>query len=192
TPAGQDSGRALPREGLWRVSWPASLLLLSYQAGRAPRLSCVAPRAEATPVSGAVRLVVLLILVETVERPGAGADHAPDPSALAGALAASRDGAARRADRGAHDRADGRVLHRLRRLVTLAHLGRRVTVAGVDHVLRGDGGARAHGRRRGHGRRLGGRAERARRILGRLGRLPLASGPVRDDDARYERRRQHE
>src|SRR5213076_948807 len=47
-------------------------------------LAGVAARAHAGPVGIAVALVVLLVLVQAVERPGAGANQAADGRALAG------------------------------------------------------------------------------------------------------------
>src|SRR5215813_3191730 len=100
----------------------------------------IATRAHAARVRGAITLVVLLVLVESVERAAA------DGRALARALAAAGDGATRGADRRAHDRADGAVLHDLHGLVPGARLARRVLVTGFD-------GARGrHRRGAGHAR----------------------------------------
>src|SRR3989441_10529747 len=104
------------------------------------RLRGEATRAHAARVRGPIALVVLLVLVETVERAAAGADDATDGRALAGALAAAGDRAARGTDRGADDRPDRAVLDDFHRLVLRAGLARRVLVARVDRALARRGG----------------------------------------------------
>src|SRR5262245_49361718 len=92
----------------------------------------IATRAHAARVRGAITLVVLLVLVEAIERAAAGAHDAADGRALARAPAAAGDASTRGAYRGADDRPDGAVLHDLHRLVPGARLARRVLVAGRD------------------------------------------------------------
>src|SRR2546426_191847 len=142
------------------------------------RLRGESTRAHAARVRGPIALVVLLVLVETVERAAAGADDATDGRALAGALAAAGDRATRGTDRGADDRPDRAVLDDFHRLVLRAGLARRVLVARVDRALA----------------RRGGRARHARggRPLPRLLRLFLLGGagpprPIRDGPARPRR-----
>src|SRR5439155_7297830 len=99
-------------------------------------LARVALRLHAARVRFLVPLVVLLVLVETVERAAAGAHEAADRRALAGPLAAAGHRAARGSDRGTDDRTDRGVLHHLGRLVLLADLPGGVPVTRVDDVLR--------------------------------------------------------
>src|SRR2546426_7071853 len=141
------------------------------------RLRGESTRAHAARVRGPIALVVLLVLVETVERAAAGADDATDGRALAGALAAAGDRAARGTDRGADDRPDRAVLDDFHRLVLRAGLARRVLVARVDRALARRGGRARH--------------PRGGRLLHRLLRLLLlggavTAGPIRDDQAGHE------
>src|SRR2546422_319212 len=108
-------------------------------------------------VRPALPLVLLLRLVEAVERAPPRAQHAPDRGALARALATARDRAAGGADGRARHRADHGVLRDLHRLVLLPRLRGRVPVAGVDRLLR------RHARR----------GLRSHRGLGTHGRLRL-------------------
>src|SRR5207237_7761567 len=85
-------------------------------------LARVASRAHAARVRVAIVLVVLLVLVQPVERATARAHEAPDGRALAGPRAAAGDGATRRAEGCAGNRADGAVLDRVDRLVPLPRL----------------------------------------------------------------------
>src|SRR5438105_6312774 len=139
-------------------------------------------RAHAAGVRGSIALVVLLVLVEAVERAAARADDAADGRALAGALTASGDRAARGPNRRADDRADRAVLHDFHRLVLRAGLARRVLVARRDRAL---------ARRRRHARGARGRGLRhlLRRLL--LLRGAVTGRPVRDDQARHEGSRHH-
>src|SRR5436309_8050848 len=98
------------------------------------RLRGEATRAHAARVRGPIALVVLLVLVETVERAAAGADDATDDRALACPLAAAGDRAARA------------VLDDFHRLVLRAGLARRVLVARVDRALARHGGSARHTR----------------------------------------------
>src|SRR5881296_3686665 len=141
------------------------------------RLRGESTRAHAARVRGAIALVVLLVLVETVERAAAGADDATDGRALAGALAAAGDRAARGTDRRADNRPDRAVLDDFHRLVLRAGLARRVLVARVDRALARRGGSARH--------------PRGGRLLHLLLRLLLlrgtvTAGPVRDDQAGHE------
>src|SRR3970282_1137142 len=61
----------------------------------------------------------------------------PEGAALPGALPAAGEGAARRPERGARDRADPRVLDGIHGLVALAGLARGVLVARFNFRLRG-------------------------------------------------------
>src|SRR5436309_15010734 len=98
-------------------------------------LAGVAARAHAGPVGIAVALVVLFVLVQAVERPGAGANQAADGRALAGALAAIGDRSAAGAHRGTEQRAEARILDGVDLLVAAsAPLGRGL-VAGFDGGL---------------------------------------------------------
>src|SRR5438034_9538701 len=82
-------------------------------------LARVALRLHAPDIRGAIRLVVLLVVVDPVERAGAGADPAADERALT----AARDRAAERADRRAAEGADAGVLRGVGALVVLAPHG---------------------------------------------------------------------
>src|SRR5438094_5028014 len=149
------------------------------------RLARVASRAHAARVRIAIVLVVLLVLVQTVERATARAHEAPDGRALAGPRAAAGDGATRRAEGCAGNRADGAVLDRVDRLVPLPRLRGRVLVARVDRRLS------RHSRRR---RRRGARHAGRRTARGRIGPLPVAvlARPVGHDEARRQRGHDHE
>src|SRR5262249_18025907 len=125
------------------------------EAGRvmvALELAGVAARAHAGPVGFAIALVVLLVLVQAVERPVAGANQAADGRALTGALATIRDRSAAGADRGTDQSAQARILHGVDLLVAVSALLSRVLIAGFDGGLqRRLTGRRAHHpRRRGH------------------------------------------
>src|SRR2546428_8302435 len=74
------------------------------------RLRGESTRAHAARVRGPIALVVLLVLVETVDRAAAGAADATAGRALAAALAAAGDRSARGTDRGADNRPDRAVL----------------------------------------------------------------------------------
>src|SRR5262245_58235542 len=149
-------------------------------------------RAHAARIRRAIALVVLLVLVEAVERAAAGADDAADGRALARPLTAAGDRATGRAHRRADDRADRAVLHDLHRLVLRARLARRVLVAGIDGALSGDGRrARRASRRllrrlllRSLGLRIGKRS-----LL--LLRRAVATSPIGDDQARHQRGDDH-
>src|SRR2546425_580158 len=99
-------------------------------------LARVALRLHASGIRGAVRCVVLLVVVDPVGRAGAGADAAADERALARALTAARDGAAERADRRAAEGADAGVLRGVDDLVVLTPLG--PALGGRDAVALGD------------------------------------------------------
>src|SRR5213594_4355754 len=112
-----------------------------HHAGEAGRvmgpleLAGVAARAHAGPVGFAVALVVLLVLVQAVERSGAGADQAADGRALTGALATIRDRPAAGAHGGTQQSAEARILHGVDRLVATSALLGRVLIAGFDGGL---------------------------------------------------------
>src|SRR5437016_9290741 len=98
-------------------------------------LAGVAARAHAGPVGIAVALVVLLVLVQAVECPGAGANQAADGRALAGALATIGDRSAAGAHRGTEQRAEARILDGVDLLVAASALLGRVLIAGFDGGL---------------------------------------------------------
>src|SRR3989441_9249725 len=94
-----DAGDAPAARGLRRGSRPPTHLPLRLNGGQSdPRLAAVAAGAHAEGVGVAVPLVLLLRLVEAVERASTRAQHAPDRGALARALATARDRAAGGAD----------------------------------------------------------------------------------------------
>src|SRR5947208_8632748 len=167
-------------------------------------LAGVAARAHAGPVGIAVALVVLLVLVQAVERPGAGANQAADGRALAGALAAIGDRSAAGAHRGTEQRAEARILDGVDLLVAASALLGRVLIAGFDGGLqRWLSRRRAH-----HPRRRGyllacGLACRGWRRGRRLRRLPVIersffdlvlrrARPVRNDEAGHKSGRHDE
>src|SRR5439155_5843999 len=85
-------------------------------------LAGVAARAHAGPVGIAVALVMLLVLIQAVERPGSGANQAADGRALAGALATIGDRSAAGAHRGTEQRAEARILDGVDLLVAASAL----------------------------------------------------------------------
>src|SRR6266850_1322198 len=93
------------------------------------RLARIASRAHAARVRVAIVLVVLLVLVQPVERAAAGTHEAADGRAFAGPGAAAGDGTTRRAERRARDRAYRAVLDRVNRLVPLSRLRGCVLIA---------------------------------------------------------------
>ena len=121
-------------------------------------------------IGGAIRLVVLLALVEAVQRAAGRADHASDRRAFARALPATGDPASGGADGGAGHGADQCVRHGLLRLAAVTDLLGRVPVARVNRLLSGDG----RGRRRA---RL--RTDRRGRVVGARP-LPRGVGVVRE------------
>src|SRR5262249_59716163 len=117
---------------------------------------------------GGVLLVFFLVLVAPVGRPAAPPAPPTEGRALAGALPAAGDRAARRTHSGADHGADRSILDDLGGLVRLADLGRRVAVARVDDLLRGH--------RRNLGRRRGLRLRRGGLDAGRFRLLDRARG----------------
>src|SRR5439155_916743 len=107
---------------------------------------------------------------------------AADSRALAGALTAAGDRAARGPDRRADDRTDRAVLHDFHRLVLRAGLTRRVLVACCDRAL---------ARRRRYARDARGRGLGHLRLRLLLLRGAVTARPVRDDQTRHEGSHHH-
>src|SRR5262249_32519708 len=93
---------------------------------------------HAAGVRGLRLLVVLVNVVETVERSAYGPDETTDRGPFARALAAACYRAAGRPDRCTANASDGDVLHHFDRFVALARRRRCVLVAGVYYRLRRD------------------------------------------------------
>src|SRR5262249_59649620 len=98
-------------------------------------LAGVAARAHAGPVGFAIALVVLLVLVQAVERAGARADQAADGRALTGALATIRDRSAAGADCDTDQSPNARILHGVDLLVAVSALRAPVLIAGLAPAL---------------------------------------------------------
>src|SRR5262249_54572608 len=88
-------------------------------------------------VRRAIALIMLLVVVDAVERTRAGPDAAANERALARALATARDAAAQRADGGAAERADAGILRGVEDLVVAFPL-RAAHIAGHAVTLRDD------------------------------------------------------
>src|SRR5262249_13599613 len=104
--------------------------------------AAIAVRGHAPRVGRTVRFVVLLVLVQPVERAPAGAGDAADRRALAGAFPAACDRSTGGADSRAYQRADGRVLHYLSSFVAAADLRGSDSIAVRDRRLCRNTGAR--------------------------------------------------
>src|SRR3989442_13022331 len=147
-------------------------------------LSRVAVRLHAAGVGGLSLLIILVDVVQTIQRPTHGPDEAPDRGASPGALAASRYSASCRPDGCTPHASDGGVLHHPDGLVPLTRRRGCVFVTRVDCALGRDRRCRTwtiSSRSRRSGRGLPS-CRGGSHLLGGFG-----PRPVRDDDPSDDR-----
>src|SRR6266852_6309780 len=103
-------------------------------------------RLHAARVGSLGLLVILMDVVQAIQRPTHGPNKPSDRRTRSGASAASRDGASCGADGRTPDASDGGVLHHPDGLVPLTGRCRRILVTFLDGRLRRDCGGRVWGR----------------------------------------------